>query len=62
MSMSERRAAPLLGDDRHSTVLYLIKQVELAIRAQIDEAVVADGEQVGVHVPSVAAIVRREVG
>jgi DNA-binding MarR family transcriptional regulator len=37
--MSERRAAPLLGDDRHSTVLYLIKQVELAVRAQIDEAV-----------------------
>jgi DNA-binding MarR family transcriptional regulator len=43
MSMSERRAAPLLGDDRHSTVLYLIKQVELAIRAQIDEVVGVHG-------------------
>lgn len=41
--MSERSAAPLLGDDRHSTVLYLIKQVELAIRAQIDEAVAGYG-------------------
>lgn len=41
--MSERRAAPLLGDDRHSTVLYLIKQVELAIRAQIDEVVGVHG-------------------
>jgi DNA-binding MarR family transcriptional regulator len=43
MSMSERRAAPLLGDDRHSTVLYLIKQLELAIRAQIDEVVGVHG-------------------
>jgi DNA-binding MarR family transcriptional regulator len=43
MSMSERSAAPLLGHDRHSTVLYLIKQVELAIRAQIDEAVAGYG-------------------
>jgi DNA-binding MarR family transcriptional regulator len=41
--MSERKAAPLLGDDRHSTVLYLIKQVELAIRAQIDEVVGVHG-------------------
>lgn len=41
--MSERRAAPLLGDARHSTVLYLVKQVELAIRAQIDEAVAGYG-------------------
>jgi DNA-binding MarR family transcriptional regulator len=41
--MSERRAAPLLGDERHSTVLYLIKQVELAIRAQIDEVVGGHG-------------------
>jgi DNA-binding MarR family transcriptional regulator len=39
MSMSERRAAPLLGDARQSTVLYLIKQVEQAIRAQIDDVV-----------------------
>ncbi len=37
--MTEPGAAPLIGDLRHSTVLYLIKQVELAIRAQIDEAV-----------------------
>jgi DNA-binding MarR family transcriptional regulator len=43
MSMSERRAAPLLGDDRHSPVLYLFKQVELAIRAQIDEVVGGHG-------------------
>jgi DNA-binding MarR family transcriptional regulator len=43
MSMSERNAAPLLGHDRHSTVLYLIKQVELAIRAQIDDVVAGHG-------------------
>jgi DNA-binding MarR family transcriptional regulator len=43
MSMDERTAAPLLGDHRHSTVLYLIKQVELAVRAQIDEVVSGHG-------------------
>ncbi|WP_309712015.1 MarR family transcriptional regulator [Pseudolysinimonas sp.] len=41
--MAKPGVTPLIGDTRQSTVLYLIKQVELAIRAQIDEAVAPYG-------------------
>ncbi len=41
--MAKPGVTPLIGATRQSTVLYLIKQVELAIRAQIDEAVAGYG-------------------